>query len=208
MTRSRAPKVSFEVKEVVIVATGTANLASVRAVFERLGADATVEDRPERVEDADFVMLPGVGAFGASMKRLLTHKLDRALRTRIDADRPTMAICVGHQLLFETSDESPTARGLGVVEGHIGRFPTTVRVPQFGWNRVIPEEGCRFLDDGYAYFANSYRASHAPDCVIARAGHGGPFIAGLERGNLVGCQFHPELSGDYGMGLMERWLGG
>ncbi|MEO1020551.1 MAG: imidazole glycerol phosphate synthase subunit HisH [Pseudomonadota bacterium] len=193
-------------REVVIVATGTANLASVRAAFERLGTEAFVEDDPHKVEHADFVMLPGVGAFGASMKRLVQHRLDQALRTRIKARRPTMAICVGHQLLFESSDETPTARGLGVVPGHVGRFPETVRVPQFGWNRVIPEEGCKLLEDGYAYFANSFRITQAPECGIARAGHGGPFVAALERGNLLGCQFHPELSGDYGMALMQRWL--
>ncbi len=201
-----APKVSFDVKDVVIVATGTANLASVRAAFERLGAEAFVEDDPNKVIEAGFVMLPGVGAFGTSMTRLLRHRLDDALRQRIARDRPTMAICVGHQLLFETSDESPTARGLGIMSGHIGRYPETVRVPQFGWNRVIPEEDCSLLEDGYAYFANSYRAVNASGCAIARAGHGGPFIAGLERGRLLGCQFHPELSADYGMALMQRWL--
>ena len=87
-------------------------------------------------------MLPGVGAFGASMARLVELGLDGALRERVAADRPTMAICVGHQLLFETSDESPGVQGLGVVQGHVGRFAGDVRVPQFGWNAVQAGEGC------------------------------------------------------------------
>ncbi len=193
-------------RDVAIVATGTANLASVRAAFERLRADVSIEQKPERVLEAEFVMLPGVGAFGRSMKCLLDHALASALRSRIAEERPVMAICVGHQLLFETSDESPTARGLGIVPGHVGRYSESVRVPQFGWNRVIPEQGCKLLQDGYAYFANSYRATEAHACNVALAGHGGPFVAGLERGNLLGCQFHPELSGDYGMSLIERWM--
>ena len=105
-------------------------------------------------------MLPGVGAFGASMARLVELGLDAALRERIAADRPTIAICVGHQLLFETSDESPGVRGLGIVPGHVGRFADDVRVPQFGWNEVQPgEDALLLLEDGYAYFANSYRAT-------------------------------------------------
>ena len=128
------------------------------------------------------------------------------LRERIEADRPTIAICVGHQLLFETSDENPGVRGLGLVNGHIGRFPDDVRVPQFGWNEVRPHEGALLLEGGYAYFANSYRAIEAPGWAVAHATHGGPFVAAMERGNIIGCQFHPELSGAYGEALLARFL--
>jgi imidazole glycerol-phosphate synthase subunit HisH len=83
-----------------------------------------------------------------------------------------------------------------------------VRVPQFGWNRIEPEPGCRYLEGGFAYFANSYRALAAPGCRTASAEHGERFIAGLERGDLVACQFHPELSGAFGRDLLARWLEG
>ena len=140
----------------IVVPTGTANIASVLAAFRRLGATPRVSEDRREVADASHVMLPGVGAFGASMSRLVELGLDGALRERIVAGRPTMAICVGHQLLFETSDESPGARGLGVVQGHVGRFAGDVRVPQFGWNLVQASEGSSLIEDGWAYFANSY----------------------------------------------------
>jgi glutamine amidotransferase len=192
--------------EVLIVPTGTANIASVMAAFRRLGAAPRLGEDPREVVAARHVMLPGVGAFGASMGRLVEHGLDAALKERIAADRPTICICVGHQLLFATSDESHGARGLGVVPGHVGRFPIDVRVPQFGWNHVHPAEDSRLLEEGYAYFANSYRATEAPGWTIAQATHGGRYIAAMERGNVIGCQFHPELSGAYGAALLSRFL--
>lgn len=115
-------------------------------------------------------------------------------------------MCVGLQVLFEESEESPGSEGLGVLPGKVGRFPDTVRVPQFGWNRIEPEPGCRYLEPGYAYFANSYRALAAPGCKVARAEHGDRFVAAVERGPLLACQFHPELSGAFGHRLIARWL--
>lgn len=192
--------------EVVIVPTGTANIASVKAAFRRLGAEPVVAEDPDRVRKADRVMLPGVGAFGSSLRRLLEHGLAAALHERIAADRPTIAICVGHQLLFAESEESPGITGLGMVAATVTRFPADVRVPQFGWNRVQPGEGCNLLEEGWAYFANSYRAVAAPGWKVATSEHGGPFVAAMERGNVLGCQFHPELSGAYGEALLSRWL--
>ena len=192
--------------EVVIVPTGTANIASVMAAFRRLGAEPRVSESRADVTEASHVMLPGVGTFGAAMTRLVEHGLNQSLRERIEADRPTIAICVGHQLLFQTSDENSGVRGLGLVRSHIGRFPADVRVPQFGWNEVRPGEDARLLEAGYGYFANSYRATDAPGWVAARATHGGPFVAAMERGNVIGCQFHPELSGAYGEALLARFL--
>jgi imidazole glycerol phosphate synthase glutamine amidotransferase subunit len=151
-------------------------------------------------------MLPGVGAFGASMARLVELGLEAPLRRRIAADAPTIAICVGHQLLFEESEESAGVRGLGIVSGRVGRFTGEVRVPQFGWNEVRPDADARLLETGYAYFANSYRATAAPGWTVARATHGGSYVAAMERGNVLGCQFHPELSGAYGEALLSRFL--
>ena len=192
--------------EVAIVPTGTANLASVQAAFRRLGAEPHLVEDAATVGSASHVMLPGVGAFGASLERLQEHGLDRALIERIKADKPTIAICVGHQLLFESSEESPGVRGLGIVRAAIARFPEGVRVPQFGWNRVEAADDCNLLESGHAYFANSYRASEAPGWTVAKAEHGGPFIAAMERGKVIGCQFHPELSADYGAALLSRFL--
>ncbi|MGH6905759.1 MAG: imidazole glycerol phosphate synthase subunit HisH [Geminicoccaceae bacterium] len=192
--------------EVVVVPTGTANLASVRAALARLGANPRLAEDAAMIAAATHVVLPGVGSFGATMAGLREAGLDAALAARVRAGRPTLALCVGLQVLFEASDESPDATGLGVLPGHIGRFPDSVRVPQFGWNRIAPAPGCRLVEPGYAYFANSYRVLEAPGCAVATAEHGGPFVAALERDRVLACQFHPELSGTYGHELIARWL--
>lgn len=193
-------------RQVVIVPTGVANIASVKAAWVRLGADPIVSDDPASVRLATHAMLPGVGAFGPAMQALAKKGLDDALRERIEADRPTLCICVGHQLLFKSSEESPEVPGLRVIDAHVGRFSDQVRVPQFGWNQVEAQPGCALLQSGHAYFANSYRALAAPGCEVALSEHDGLFVAGLERGNLLGCQFHPELSSLYGRALMTRFL--
>ena len=131
------------------------------------------------------------------------------MRERVAAGRPTLAICLGMQLLGTASEESPGAEGLGVFPATARRFPSTVVAPQLGWNEVRPAEGARILARGYAYFANSYRLESVPDGWTGTlADHGGPFVAALERGDVVACQFHPELSGAFGRGLLTRWLGG
>jgi imidazole glycerol-phosphate synthase subunit HisH len=193
-------------REVVVVPTGTANLASVRAALDRLDTRARLADDAAMIEGAAHVVLPGVGSFGAAIAGLREAGLDRALAARVSAGRPTLAMCVGLQVLFEASDESPQATGLAALPGRVGRFAGPVRVPQFGWNRVVPEPGCRFVEAGYAYFANSYRVLEAPGCAVATAEHGGRFVAALERGSVLACQFHPELSGAYGHELIGRWL--
>lgn len=195
--------------DVYVVRTGVANLASVLAGFRRLGANPIITEDPAAVREASHVMLPGVGAFGSAMERLDALKLSDPLRERFANDLPTIAICVGLQVLCNTSEESPGATGLGVVPLHVRRFPNTVRVPHFGWNEVVPEPGTRILEKGYAYFANSYHAEKAPPgWFSAQAVHGSPFTAAFERGNCVALQFHPELSGPFGEGILRRWLEG
>jgi glutamine amidotransferase len=195
-------------REVVVLPTGTANLASVLAALSRLGATTRIAGDAAMVRAAERVVLPGVGTFGAALAGLRKAGLADAVAARVRSGMATLAMCVGLQVLFEQSDESPGISGLSVIPGRVGRFPETVRVPQFGWNRVEPSPGCRLLAPGYAYFANSYRALDAPSWAVATAEHGGAFVAGLEREQVVACQFHPELSGAYGHGLIARWLEG
>jgi imidazole glycerol phosphate synthase glutamine amidotransferase subunit len=195
---------------VKVVRTGTANLASVLAGLSRAGALAEVTEDPSAVESAERLVLPGVGAFGAAMEELSSRGLVEALKTRIDQGRPTLAVCLGLQLLAESSEESPGIRGLACVPFKVRRFPSQagLRVPQLGWNRVEPDPGCTFLRAGFAYFANSYRLLEAPaGWSAAWSDHGGRFIAAIERGPILACQFHPELSGAYGRALLRRWLG-
>ncbi len=191
----------------VVVPTGTANMASVAAAFHRLGVELSLTRTPGDVRSADQLVLPGVGAFGAAMGRIDERDWRRALVDRIEAGRPTLAICLGMQLLAEKSEESPGVPGLGVVPGSATRFSAEVTAPQLGWNEVVPEPSARFLNPGWAYFANSYRLTAAPDgWTTARTPYGGAFISAMERGDVLACQFHPELSGPWGAQLLGRWL--
>lgn len=190
-----------------VVRTAVANLASVLAGLRRAGAAPQLTDDPTEVSAAPAVVLPGVGAFRAGMEQLQRSDLVGALRQRVLDGRPLLAVCLGLQLLCESSEEDPGVVGLGVVPAQVTRFPSTVRVPQLGWNRVDPQPGCQMLQAGYAYFANSYRLVDAPEgWSCARAEYGGPFVAAVERGPILACQFHPELSGRWGLALIDRWL--
>lgn len=191
----------------LVVRTGVANLASILAGLRRVGATPELTESARQIREAERVVLPGVGAFGAVMARLHELGLIEAVRERILAQRPTLAICLGLQVLAESSEESPGVAGLGILPAQVTRFPETVRVPQLGWNRITARSGCRLLESGYMYFANSYRLSAPPQgWSVATAPHGGDFVAAIERGPVLACQFHPELSGQAGIALLERWF--
>ncbi len=192
---------------VVMVPTGTANTASVLAAFSRLGVSVEPVGDAREVADAAGVVLPGVGAFGAAITQIDAMGLRDALRARVDTGRPTLAVCVGLQLLCRDSDESPGATGLGAIDLGVTRFGGEAKVPQLGWNHVQPGVGSRFVEPGWAYFANSYRLEHSPDgWLAAGTDYSGRFVSALERGAVLATQFHPELSGSWGAELLRRWL--
>jgi imidazole glycerol phosphate synthase glutamine amidotransferase subunit len=192
-----------------LVPTGTANIASMVAGFRRLGAEPALAKSAEEVASADHVVLPGVGAFGAAIDAVDRAGYREVLRDRIADWIPTLAVCVGMQLLSGSSEESEGVAGLGVVSEPVTRFAEVVRVPQFGWNEVATGGGCRFVSDGWAYFANSFRLVTVPEgWVGATTDHGGSFVSAMERGDVLACQFHPELSGPWGSAILERWLEG
>ncbi|MFT6364402.1 MAG: imidazole glycerol phosphate synthase glutamine amidotransferase subunit [Planctomycetota bacterium] len=192
--------------EVLVVSTGTANTASVLSAFRRLGATARLSDEPSAIRDADYVVLPGVGDFGAASMRLEQSQLSAPLVERIAEGRPTLAICLGMQLLCDASAESPGVKGLGIIPAAIGSFPEQQRVPHMGWNRVEVENP-GVLESGFAYFANGYRLDSRPaSWSTATTSYGGTFVSAIERGAVLACQFHPELSGVWGERLLSRWL--
>lgn len=194
---------------VTVVPTGTANMASVAAAFRRLRTDVRLASTPDEIRQADQLVLPGVGAFAAAMGHIDGHRWRSSLVERIQAGRPTLAICVGMQLLCEMSDENIETYGLGVVSETVTRFPEGLNVPQLGWNRVTPDSTSRFLRPGWAYFANSYRLGSVSDgWVGATSEYGGSFVSAMEKGDVLACQFHPELSGEWGSNLLARWLEG
>lgn len=197
-------------RAVTVVRTSTANLASVLTGFERLGCTVRTTADPGEVAAADRLVLPGVGAFAAARRAIASHGLEDALRDRIERGRSTLGICLGMQLMAHGSEEAPGVAGLGVLDGIVGSYESGEegwRVPQMGWNLVSPAGGCEIVPRGYAYFANSYRLTDAPgDWLPVWCDYAGRFLAAVERGPVVGCQFHPELSGDYGKALLTRWL--
>ena len=192
---------------VTILKTGLANLASVRAAFERIGVPTMVTNDPKSVRDAERLVVPGVGSYGEAMTRLDAAKLTAPLAARIARGEPTLGICLGLQIFGSGSDESPGVAGLGCVHMRTTGFNATVLSPQMGWNRVMPSPGSQLIESGHAYFANSFRFATIPaGWTGATAEYGGPLVAALERGAVLGCQFHPELSGTYGERLIERWM--
>lgn len=193
--------------DVTIVPTGLANLASVVAALRRLDVETRLATSPEDIIGAGAVVMPGVGAFGAAVERIDAAGWREPLAARVLAGRATLAICLGMQLLFEESEENPGVAGLGVVPGAVTRLPDDVTVPQLGWNRVAVDAESRFVAPGWAYFANSYRIQSAPEGWNATtADYGGTIVSTIERGNVLACQFHPELSGEWGSALLQRWL--
>lgn len=202
--------------ELAIAATGAANLASVEAMCARAGVRPLITDDPDAFYRAPKALLPGVGAFGAAMTRLRASGLDKALAARVAEGLPTMGICLGMQMFFDSSEETSGVAGIGALPGAVGRFGPALPLPQLGWNRVVPAAGDRFLRPGWAYFANSYRVPKAPaGYAEARCDYGESFAAAIEGRfdpetgipAILLCQFHPELSGSWGLDVFERWMG-
>jgi len=192
--------------KVLVIDTGTSNLASMLAALKRVSLTPEVITTPERIERADRVVLPGVGAFGAGMRRLHDMGMAPPVFARIEAGRPLLAVCLGLQLLCDASTESPGVTGLGVLPATVERFEVAEIVPQLGWNKVEAADGCAWLQDGYAYYANSYCLREVPEgWSAAHTHHGERFVAAVERGPVLATQFHPELSGAWGHELMARW---
>jgi imidazole glycerol-phosphate synthase subunit HisH len=187
------------------------NLTSVRKALAAVGADVLIPARPAQLRDAGGVIVPGVGHFGST--RTLDDAWVGAIRERLDDGAPLLGICLGMQWLYESSDEAPELRGLGVFRGRCERLggaaDPALKVPHVGWNSLSLRRGGWIVDgvaDGdQVYFTHSY-AGPAIGEPVAITEHGQPFAAIVERGNVAGVQFHPEKSGDVGLRVLANFV--
>ncbi|MET3575034.1 imidazole glycerol phosphate synthase subunit HisH [Bhargavaea ullalensis] len=189
-----------EGRRIAIVDYGLGNVANVRRALEFLGHRVELTKSPEQLRAADVLILPGVGHFGDAMRRLEADGLIPVLE-EMKNEKPLVGICLGMQLLFERSEEGD-ADGLGFIPGEVTRIRTSLPVPHLGWNRLISVDSA--LDGTDMYFIHSYKAVPGPD-TVATAEYGGEEVTAIvQRGNLVGIQFHPEKSGDAGLLILQR----
>ena len=198
---------------VSIIDYGAGNIKSVENAVRYLGHDVVLTRDPEILLSSDHCILPGVGAFGAAMERLRKYGLDEVIRRIALKEIPLLGICLGLQLLFDSSEESPGVDGLGILKGRILRIPDTDgrKVPQIGWNDLTYPTGGRLfkgLPEGtYVYFVHSYYLkAEDPSIVTARTEYGVSIDAAVESGNVMACQFHPEKSESAGMKILENFL--
>ncbi|XP_052207041.1 LOW QUALITY PROTEIN: imidazole glycerol phosphate synthase hisHF, chloroplastic [Diospyros lotus] len=199
---------------VTLLDYGAGNVRSVRNAIRFLGFDIKDVEKPEDILNAERLIFPGVGAFAAAMDVLTKKGMADALCSYIKNDRPFLGICLGLQLLFESSEENGPVEGLGLIPGEVGRFDSSngIRVPHIGWNGLQITQDSEILDDiqnRHVYFVHSYRAMPSDDnkeWVSSTCNYGDNFIASVRRGNVHAVQFHPEKSGDVGLSILRRFL--
>ena len=195
---------------IAIADYGIGNLGSVTKAFRRFGAEVRLTGDPAELRAADALVLPGDGAFAATMEEVERRGLVPVLRETAAAGKPLLGICIGMQLFFEESEEHGLHRGLGLLPGRVRRFDGTLPVPHMGWNELRPKRPHPMLDDlapgSYVYFVHSYYCDAPGDVVIASSDYGREFAAVVGRGSVVGVQFHPEKSQEVGLRMVEGFV--
>lgn len=198
---------------IAVIDYDAGNIKSVEKALLYLGQEAVITRDPERILGADGVILPGVGAFGDAMEKLHAYGLAPVIRQCVQENKPFLGICLGLQLLFESSEESPGVEGLGVLRGKVVRLPEEagLKIPHIGWNDLkFPNSGRLFQgikEGAYVYFVHSYYLmAEEPDIVTATAEYGAVIHASVEKGNVFACQFHPEKSSDTGLQILRNFI--
>ncbi len=198
---------------VAIIDYDAGNIRSVEKAVALLGHEAVVTGKQEMILSADHVILPGVGAFGDAMDKLKRFGLIETIREAVRRKLPFLGICLGLQLMFESSEEAPGVEGLGLLPGKILRIPDGegLKIPHIGWNSLkFPNQGRLFrgiAEDAYVYFVHSYYLqADDPQIVTATTEYGTLIHASVERDNLFACQFHPEKSSETGLMILQNFL--
>lgn len=202
---------------IAIIDYDAGNIKSVEKALLMLGEEVEVTRDPKKLLQAEKVILPGVGAFGDAMARLKEYELVDVIRQITQKDIPFLGICLGLQLLFESSEESPGVEGLGLLKGEIVRIPegkgtdgAPLKIPHIGWNSLhFPKQGRLFEglpEESYVYFVHSYYLRAREDIVTAQTQYGVSIDASVEKGNIFACQFHPEKSSDVGLQILKNFV--
>ena len=198
---------------IAIIDYDAGNIKSVEKALKYLGEDAVITRDREEILSADKVILPGVGAFGDAMYNLKKYGLDEVLREVAERQIPLLGICLGLQLLFERSDETPGVEGLGILKGEILRIPDCpgLKIPHMGWNSLHLEHNGRLFrgieEQAYVYFVHSFYLKAAEEEIVKASTEYGVHIhASVEKDNVFACQFHPEKSGDVGLRILKNFV--
>ena len=198
---------------IAIIDYGVGNLFSLRSSLNKIGADTVVTADPAVIAKANKLILPGVGAFADAAKKLRDSGLDAVIKAEAAAGKPIMGICLGMQMLFEKSYEYGEHEGLGLLKGSVipmeGSIPANLKIPHIGWN-ALKFQGesklFKYVKEGdCVYFVHSFYASGCEDSLIATAEYGKDLTAAVARDNVMGCQFHPEKSGDVGLNILRAF---
>lgn len=199
---------------IAIVDYGVGNLFSLVSSFSAVGADAVATSDESVIRSADRIVLPGVGAFGDAAAKLRASGLDKVVIEEAKAGKPLLGVCLGMQLLFDKSFEYGEHDGLSLISGEIRPIsdviPEGLKIPQIGWNALNfngkRHELFKYLKDGdFVYFVHSYYGANCSDSLIAYTEYGAPLTAAVASGNVMGCQFHPEKSGEVGLNILRAF---
>lgn len=198
---------------IAIIDYDAGNIKSVEKAMIRLGQDVCITREKDRILTADKVILPGVGAFGDAMGKILQYGLESVIHEVVERGTPFLGICLGLQLLFERSDETPGVEGLGILKGEILRIPDHpgLKIPHMGWNSLDFQNDGRLFknlpEHPYVYFVHSYYLKAAEeDIVTATTEYSTHIHASVEKGNVFACQFHPEKSSDIGLQILKNFV--
>ena len=197
---------------ICIIDYGAGNIESVRKAFEFIGAECVLSDDPKVLENVDAAVLPGVGSFGDAMDNIRSRKLEEPIKKFIASGKPFLGICLGLQILFESSEESPEAVGLSVLKGKIVRIPNGegLKIPHMGWNSLSFRNKSKLFgslgENQYVYFVHSYYLKAEEDIVTSTTEYGVTIHASVEKDNLMACQFHPEKSGETGLEILRNFV--
>lgn len=198
---------------IAIIDYDAGNLKSVEKAFDYLGEKAFITRDRSEILGADRVILPGVGAFGDAMEKLHRYELVDVIKEAAGSGKPFLGICLGLQLLFESSEETPGVEGLGICKGKILRIPDQegLKIPHMGWNSLKYDHPGRLYrgipEDSYVYFVHSYYLkAENPEIVVASTQYSTHIHASIEQGNVFACQFHPEKSSEVGLAILRNFV--